>query len=216
MASPTSSGTFTMGIVDDDALALRSLREIVADRIPEGRILWTETSGQAAVEHCASDQFKPDIVLVDMTLGGLRGVDVCRQIRMRSDAIALLAMATFLMKGYREATVRAGVQGLIGKGDEDVIVRSIRIVAGGGVLDDDFDTVAKAHARVVNGGGIDYLTPRETEVITLLSSGLTDAEISNALNVDRATVRKHMQAVRRKLRVDTAIQAVVAWLRTRD
>lgn len=211
---PATPRPFTMGIVNADALAMRTLREIIADMVAEAHVLWTESSGREAVEHCLRDHRKPDLVLIDLLLQGLKGADTCLLIRRKSARIKLLATQTFPMGDSRSIAIRAGAQGLVCKDDDGVIVGALRTVASGGVMPG-FPTAEEAHHRAVERLGMadGRLTVKEMEILDLMVDDVASAGICASLGITPGTLRRHLQSIRGKLHAGNNVQAVLTWLK---
>lgn len=208
-----TAARFTMGIVNADALSMRSLREIMLDLVPEAHILWTERDGREAVKHCIADRIKPDLVLIDLLLYGLQCGDACLLIRRRSASIKLLIMQTFPMADSRSMAARAGAQGLIGKDDDAAIANALKTVAADGTMPG-FPTAEEAHRRIMErlGTADNRLTVREMEIMGFMADGASNEAVCASLGIGSATLRRHLQDIRIKLHARTNVQAVLTWL----
>ena len=191
-----------MGIVNADALSMRSLREIMLDLVPEAHILWTERDGREAVRHCLADRIKPDLVLIDLLLYGLQCSDAC-----------LLIMQTFPMADSRSMAARAGAQGLIGKDDDASTANALKTVAADGTMPG-FPTAEEAHRRIMErlGTADNRLTVREMEIMGFMADGASNEAVCASLGIGSATLRRHLQDIRIKLHARTNVQAVLTWL----
>ncbi|KAA8819548.1 response regulator transcription factor [Bifidobacterium vespertilionis] len=215
-AMATASTPFTIGVASADTLALRMLRIILLDRIPEATLLWCETTGRAAVEHCAKDARKPDLVLINLVLRGLQGLNSCRLIRRGSSRIKLLVMQTVPDAHARDKAIRAGVQGLVGKDDDTVLVNAIRSIAAGGTMDG-FDTAPHAHDALVGqlgqhrGQHRGQLTKREMEIMDMIAANMPAETICATLGISPETLRSHRRNIRNKMHAANDAQAVIDW-----
>lgn len=191
-----------MGIVNADALSMRSLREIMLDLVPEAHILWTERDGREAVKHCIADRIKPDLVLIDLLLYGLQCGDAC-----------LLIMQTFPMADSRSMAARACAQGLIGKDDDAAIANALKTVAADGTMPG-FPTAEEAHRRIMErlGTADNRLTVREMEIMGFMADGASNEAVCASLGIGSATLRRHLQDIRIKLHARTNVQAMLTWL----
>lgn len=211
-AMATAPASFTIGVASADTLALRMLRIILLDRIPEATLLWCETTGRAAVEHCAKDARKPDLVLINLVLRGLQGLNSCRLIRRGSSRIKLLVMQTVPDAHARDKAIRAGVQGLVGKDDDTVLVNAIRSIAAGGTMDG-FDTAPHAHDALAGqlGQHRGQLTKREMEIMDMIAANMPAETICATLGISPETLRSHRRNIRNKMHAANDAQAVIDW-----
>lgn len=201
-----------IAIVDNDPRSLQSLCETVNQRCPQATVLWTQTDGTQTIRHCLNPDTTPDLLMLDLSLEGLQGADVCRRIRQRNDRLPILAMTSFSLQRYSEAMRMAGAQGLVSKNDDDKLVQAITELLDGRVQRG-YESTRISHIRLINEpSATDRLTPREAEIITLLADdGLQYQQIAAIFHLSEATVRKHMQNIMKKLNVRTNYQAVSIW-----
>lgn len=204
-----------LGIVDNDPLSLAALAELVRREIDFASLSWTTTNAQQALGHLKVIDDIPDILLVDMSLEGISGPSLCRRIRMDNGQIRILAITSFSLSTYRDKACEAGVQGLVSKNDEAMLIESIRLIQHSQVMEG-FETPALAHARLRHTQPMRLLTRREEEIIDLIAQrGMMDREVGHELGIAEATVRKHMHNIMGKLGARTARQAVAIWLSER-
>lgn len=207
--------TFSVGLVDNDAMSLKSLETIVHERLPRVRLLWAQTDGIEAVRLCRDTETRPDVVLMDMSMETLPGAVACRQIRRCDGTVKLLAITCYATKVFVESVVRAGAQGISTKNDENELVAATLAVADGGTYGEGrFESAESAHARLSSqiGENDDVLSVRESEVMNLIAQGMLDEDIASQLGVGVATVRKHAQTASRKMGVHNRVQAMLAWI----
>lgn len=209
-----STGAFTVGIADNDALSLRSLERIIAERIPEAAVLWTVQDGAQSVIYATNRTTQPDVMMVDMSMESMPGLTICRRVRRATNEVPLLAITSFTLDLYAEDAGRCGAQGIASKNDENDLVRGLNAVVDGGTYGDGgFETAAMAHYRLEYEPATlrDTLTTRETQTMDLLAEGLDDEVIAKRLQIGRDTVRKHLQTAMHKLGVNTRWQALLRW-----
>ncbi|MBW3089640.1 response regulator transcription factor [Bifidobacterium miconisargentati] len=120
-------GHITIALVDNDAMALMALRSLLAR---EGfTVLWTAQLGAAAIQRCIRAQDRPDVLLVDMALTDMTGVDVCRAVRRWAPELPMLGMTAYDPAVYRDAACESGAADVISKDDIAAITRMIRRLA---------------------------------------------------------------------------------------
>lgn len=203
---------FTVGIVDNDVLSLRSLEQVVGERVPLAKVLWSTHDGARAVALALDGDARPDVAMVDMSMEPLSGLTVCRRIRRGADAVGLLAITSFPLNAYARDAGNAGAQGIASKNDEDDLIAGLLAVVDGGTYGGDaFESAELSHYRLSQESSLGLLSLREEQVMGLLGDGLGDEDIARELGVGRDTVRKHVQTAMRKLGAHTRWQALVRW-----
>jgi DNA-binding NarL/FixJ family response regulator len=202
------------------------VRLVVVDDHPTFRIgmaaLLSEIVGFDVVGEAASQEqavqvvldVRPDVVIMDLDLGGGSGVDATREILRHAPGTGILVVT---MSGDDHAVftaMRAGARGYLLKGAEPAdIERSIRAVAAGGVtLGPEVAEVAVSYltgARTATGGPFQELTEREREVLELVARGYDNTAIAQALVLTPKTVRNYVYAIFTKLDVNDRAALVV-------
>ncbi|MER6586283.1 response regulator transcription factor [Micromonospora chalcea] len=205
-------------LVDDQHLVRTGFRVIleVEDDI---EVVGEAADGQRAVSMASA--LRPDVVLMDVEMPVLDGLEATRRITGDSTpgGPAVLILTTFDRDDYLFAALRAGASGfLLKNGTPEDLVEAVRVVARGEGL------IAPALTRRVistfaRPGGAPPdprhdaatadLTPREREVLELIASGASNAEIADVLRVGEATVKTHVSRVLAKLGLRDRVQAVV-------
>ncbi|MBT1170819.1 response regulator transcription factor [Bifidobacterium sp. SO4] len=121
------NGHITIALVDNDAMALMALRSLLAR---EGfAVLWTAQLGAAAIQRCIRVQDRPDVLLVDMALTDMTGIDVCRAVRRWAPELPMFGMTAYDPAVYRDAACEAGATDVISKDAIAAITRMIRRLA---------------------------------------------------------------------------------------
>ncbi|OZG62545.1 LuxR family transcriptional regulator [Bifidobacterium lemurum] len=205
--------SYRIALLDNDRRALLSLQELVEQHLAPSQVIWTAERGEDAIGRCCDARQTPDLLVVDMSLEGLQGSSVCRRIRAQSTRPAILGITSFSLNWYRQKASVCGMQGLIGKSDDQEIAQAMRVVAAGGALPG-FDTAQMAHLRLKNDHSLNLLlTMREEEIISLSAErGMSNQEIGDLLGIADATVRKHMQHIVAKLNANSVRHASAIWL----
>jgi DNA-binding NarL/FixJ family response regulator len=174
--------------------------------------------GEAADGHEALElagQLRPDVLLLDLKLPGLDGVEVLAQLPGRSAATRALVLTSAADQGRVTLALRAGAAGFLYKDvDPDALVRAIRSVHDGHtLLAQEAAALLSARQPGQEGRGIDSLTSREREVLALLADGRSNREIARSLGVSEKTVKTHVSSVLAKLGVEDRTQAAVLAVR---
>jgi DNA-binding NarL/FixJ family response regulator len=207
-------------IVDDDVPTRVGLRTIL-DGEPGIAVVGEAADGRRAYE--LAEELTPDVVLMDVRMRPLDGVEATRQItRSRdgseSDRPRVIVLTTFDHDEYVFGALRAGASGfLLKRIRAEELVEAIRVVADGEALLTpevtrrlvaDFTSRGDVPTRAVEG--MDRLTAREREVLVLVACGLSNREIASWLTVSLETVKSHVKRMFTKLGVRDRAQAVVA------
>jgi DNA-binding NarL/FixJ family response regulator len=202
-------------IADDQALVRMGLRKIFETE-PEMKVAGEAADGRLAVAE--SRRLRPDVILMDIRMPVLDGIEATRQITADRPAARVVILTTFGLDTYVYESLRAGASGFMLKdAPPEEITAAVRIVAGGEAL------LAPAVTRVVieefarrppgrplaEPPSLALLTPREREVFTLLTRGLSNPEICHALVISEATAKTHVARILQKLDLRDRVQAVI-------
>ena len=206
-------------LVDDEPLLRLGFR-LVLESQPDMSVVGEAGDGAAALRQVA--EHDPDVVLMDVRMPGLDGIDATRRIVRDHGRSRVLILTTFDLDEYAFAGLRAGASGFLLKNvpPEDLL-SAIRAVASGDAVVAPSVTRRlldqMAHHLPDPRAGVDAdldlqlsrLTDREREVLLLLAQGLSNAEIAETLTVSEATVKTHVGRVLNKLDLRDRVQAVV-------
>lgn len=200
-------------VVDDQALMRTGFRMILESADIEV-IAEAENGVEAVATVAATD---PDVVLMDIRMPELDGVEATRRITESGSTARVLILTTFDLDEYVYRALRAGAGGFLLKDTPpEKLIDAVRVVAAGEALLAPSVTrrLVEEFAATTNDAvavtGLDELTERETEVLRAMARGLSNAEIAEALYVGETTVKTHVGRVLMKLGVRDRVQAVVA------
>ena len=202
-------------IADDQALVRVGLRKILESE-PETEVVGEASDGEDAI--AAAGRLRPDLVLMDIRMPVLDGIEATRRIVAAQPATRVLILTTFGLDSYVYDALRAGASGFMLKdAPPEEIVGAVRIVASGEALLAPAVTrsVIEEFARQRPGSpreppaAVAELTPREREVLDLLARGLSNPEICERLVITEATTKTHVAHILQKLALRDRVQAVI-------
>ena len=197
-------------LADDQALVRAGFR-LILDAEPDVEVVAEAGDGEEAVARAV--ETRPDLVLMDVRMPKLDGLEATRQLLARLDATRILILTTFDLDEYVVDAFRAGASGFLLKtAPPQQLIAAIHTVHDGDALLAPASTrrLIEQFARPPDGAAaLVELTAREQEVIRLLARGLTNAEIAEELVVEPSTVKSHVASLLTKLGLRDRVQAVV-------
>jgi len=203
-------------LVDDQQLVRKGLQLILTPA--DGFEIIAEAEDGAAALQLA-DRLRPDVVLMDIRMKGMDGVEATRRLRARGESPPVLVLTTFDDDEVLSASLRAGAAGFILKdAPSDDIIRATRVVAEGGAWLDPSITGRVLAAYRAGGQSssspetrrlLAGLTARELEVLRLIGRGLSNDEVAQRLVIGEATVKSHVGHILDKLGLRDRSAAIV-------
>lgn len=200
-------------LVDDQELMRVGFRMVLGAQ-EDMEIVGEAGDGRAAIE--LAEQLRPDVVLMDVRMPILDGVEATRVITEKGTS-KVLVMTTFDLDEYALSALRNGASGFLLKDTPPAqLVSALRSVASGDAVVSPSVTRRLLDRFLGPGGGeprdaavLDALTEREREVLVLIAQGLSNTEIARKLFLSEATVKTHVGRVLAKLELRDRVQAVV-------
>lgn len=201
-------------IVDDHELIRRGMR-MVLDAADDMHVVGEAASGAEAV-HMA-DQLAPDVILMDIRMPEMDGIEATRRIVRSAPSSRVLVLTTFDLDEYAFGSLRAGASGFLLKNTPPVqLMDAIRAVAAGDALVSPRVTramldlfAAQLPRETEPDAKVGALTDREQEVLLAIAKGLSNAEIGESLFVSESTVKTHVGRILQKLDLRDRVQAVI-------
>jgi DNA-binding NarL/FixJ family response regulator len=206
-----SDRTIRILIADDHPVFRFGLRALLESQ-PDMVVVAEVDSGEAAVQMAQSLQ--PDVVLMDVSMLGLNGVEATQQITATAPDTAILMITMFDDETVFSA-MQAGARGYLLKGAQgEETLRAVRAVANGEVI---FSSGVAQHMMAYFARGTKTaanapfpdLTPREREILELLAQGLTNTAIAEKLGLSPKTIRNQVSNIFSKLQVATRSEAII-------
>lgn len=204
-------------VVADDQAVVREGLVTLLDLLPDVEVVGAAADGQQAV--ALVEQLSPDVVLMDLRMPGMDGVEATRQIRERHSVTAVVVLTTYADDTSVVAALQAGALGYLTKdtGRDDIARALHSAVAGQAVLDPAARAGLLAATAAQPGAAQlapepdplpDGLTPREAEVLRLIAAGLSNSLIAERLMISESTVKSHINHLFAKIGVTDRAQAV--------
>jgi two-component system response regulator NreC len=203
--------TIRLLLVDDHAVVRSGLR-MMLDNEPDAEIVGEASSAAEAIE--AAVRLKPNVILMDIGLPDLSGIDATREIKKRIPEVSIVALTIHEDEEYFFKMLEAGASGYVPKrAAPEELLTAIRVAAAGQVYL--YPSLAKLLVRDYLDGGraaaeqaSSDLTDREQEVLTYLAEGASNEEIASSLVISPKTVARHRENIMRKLNLHSRAELV--------
>ena len=204
-------------ICDDQIMVREGLRTILTNADAEIEIVGLASNGAEALDLIPA--VKPDVVLMDLKMPGMNGVQATQHIQNDHPDVHVLVLTTYDADEWVFDAIRAGADGYMLKdADQTSLIAAIHETAAGhtpvdpGVAGKLFDHVVQ-HITQKDNALADKLSPRELELVSLLAQGFSNSEIAARMFLSEGTVRNYLSTVFSKLGVSDRTQAAVLALK---
>jgi DNA-binding NarL/FixJ family response regulator len=204
--------TIRVLVADDQSMVRAGFRMLLTGE-EDIEVVAEASNGLEAVEKAA--RFRPTVVLMDIRMPELDGLEATRRILADDDAARVLILTTFDLEEYIYEALRAGASGFVLKDDPpEQLIAAIRTVAAGDALLSPAVTtrVIEQFTRIPRftpPKELQELSARERDVLRLIARGLSNGEIAHELYISETTVKTHVTHILRKLGLRDRVQAVV-------
>jgi NarL family two-component system response regulator LiaR len=213
-AKAPATDTIRVLVADDHAIVRKGIRALLATE-PGIEIVGEARDGQEAI--CQAHSAQPDVILMDLVMPGIDGLEATRRILARQPEARILVLTSFAGDDKVFPAIRAGASGYLLKdsGPEELARAIQQVFRGESSL---HPSIARKVLRELSGPpgrtpDADQLTQREVEVLKLVAHGQSNREISAALTISEATVRTHVSNILAKLNLSSRTQAALYALR---
>jgi DNA-binding NarL/FixJ family response regulator len=203
-------------IVDDHAVVRVGLKTILGDN-PRICVVGEAATGEECLRRAV--ELTPDVVILDLRLGDLPGIEVCRKLKALPHRPGVLVLTSFADDQLVLSTIQAGADGYLLKDlDEiDLAVAILHVAGGGSFLDPVITGILMSASRTDSGGQgaakrLSHLSPQEERVLRLIAAGRTNKEVGTEMNLADGTVRNYLSSVFTKLGVQNRTEAAAIWL----
>lgn len=186
-------------LLADDHSVVRKGFGLILETQPDLEVVGEANNGREAVE--LADQLQPDVVVIDVSMPELNGIEATRRIGEACSRTRVLAVSMHRDAVYVREILRAGARGyLVKDADDDAFLDAVRAVARGeGYLSPSVSDAVLTDYRKHVTNPLDLLTSREREVLQLIAEGQTNKEIANLLKLSVYTVEAHRGKIMEKL-----------------
>ena len=193
-------------IVDDHEVVREGLR-LSLSRAPHIRVIGEATDGAGAV--ALAERRRPDVVIMDVRMPGMDGLEATRLLSERAPEVAVLIFTAYSERSLLTRGLESGAKGYILKeASHQTLLRAIeKVVAGESYVD------PALMPAFLGGRGDELLTAREREILQLLADGMSNADVAARLYISQETVKSHVRHILAKLEADTRTHAVAIALR---
>jgi DNA-binding NarL/FixJ family response regulator len=193
-------------VVDDHPIVRDGLVGVLEDQ-PDFEVIGSVGSAEDALNFVTDNA--PDVVLLDLEMSGMSGIEAIPHLLLQSPNLSILIFTAYDTDERVLGAIKAGAKGYLLKGaSADEIAKAIRILGGGGSYLEP-RVAAKVMAEIGSPRSQRaLLSPREAEILRLVSDGLPNKQIASSLGITERTVRFHMTSIFAKLGADNRAQAV--------
>jgi two-component system, NarL family, response regulator len=202
----TDSAKIRIMIIDDHPVVRAGLESMLSTQ-PDMEVMASASSGLEAL--ALLETIIPDVILMDLRMSGMSGLDAIRAINLRPDPPRILVLTSFNAEEDIYQSVEAGAQGYILKDTpQNRLLEAIHLVYAKKRY-----FPADIAARLIERMARSNLTPREHQVLQLVAKGLTNKEIGRALGISDNTARNHVNSIIEKLEVSDRTEAATIAIR---
>jgi DNA-binding NarL/FixJ family response regulator len=200
-------GEITCLIVDDHEVVREGLR-LALSRSTQVRVVGEASDGESAV--ALVERRRPDVVLMDIRMPGMDGLDATRMIVEREPGTAVIIFTAYSERALLARGLESGARGyLLKEAPHDTLLRAIEKVASG----ESFVDPALMPSVLAAKDREELLTAREREILKLLADGMSNSDVAAKLFISQETVKSHVRHILTKLEADTRTHAVAIALR---
>ena len=200
-------------LIVDDHEVVRDGLSVMMERQEDFSVVGEAKNGQEAIERTRA--LRPDVILMDLRMPEMDGVEAMRQIRAEDDAVKFIVLTTYDTDEYIFDAIEAGAKGyLLKDASREDLFKAVRTVNQGesliepGVVSKVLDRLTQLSRRGAQGADYAILSEREVEVLRLMANGSANKQIAAELSITESTVKTHVANIFQKLEVSHRTEAV--------
>ena len=202
-----------VGVAEDHPIARRGLIQLF-ESTDDILVVGEASDGETAIELADAPSGEPDVILIDVRMPGIGGIEATRRLALLHPDVGVVILTAYDDPFSVTEALRAGARAFVLKSAEgDEILETVRMVARGHVVFDSSVWSALSQEEDEGTNGKVQLSPREREVLLLLSRGLANRDIGEELGVSIETVKTHIERLYKRLAVNSRTDAVAKALR---
>lgn len=197
-------------LLADDHKIIRDGLKALLEKVPEMEVVGEAENGRQAVD--LARRLNPHVVIMDISMPELNGIDATRQIHEESPNIRVIALSMYFDRRYVAGMLKAGVSGYLLKNcASEELIKAVKEVLNNKTFMSPriADMVVKDYAHLLSANEsspLDLLTAREREVLQLIAEGVKTHDIATRLNVSIKTISTHRQQIMQKLHMDSVAE----------
>jgi DNA-binding NarL/FixJ family response regulator len=203
----SQSKRITVLLVDDHAVVREGYRRLLER---DHRLAVVGEAASAAEAMRLDADLKPDVIVLDIALPGVSGIEILRRVLSRRPEACVLMFSMYQDGIYATRAINSGARGFVSKSSApDLLVEAVRSVAAGQrYLSPDVETAMSKQSSSANQL-VETLSPRELEVLRMLTQGFGVEEIGERLGLSPKTAANHQSSIKQKLGADSALQLML-------
>lgn len=207
-------------IVDDDSIVCQSLQTILT-ATGTADVIWTANDGKTALrQYFASPSSRPDVLLIDIQMPRINGLDTAQTILAQDPAARILFLTTFADRAYIAQAIDLGAKGYLIKQDVSSVGPALHAVMAGQIVlgADVLDKLARHDDTTISHDTdpqvFDILSERDRAIASLVAKGLDNRDIATTLYLSEGTVRNRISSMLDKLGLTNRTQLAILWINT--
>ena len=202
--------TIKVALVDDQQLVRQGIAGLLSlsDNI---NVAWQAENGEEALAQLSNE--RPDVLLVDIRMPKINGIELVRQLRGRGDSLPILMLTTFDDSELFLQSLQAGANGFLLKDVSlDKLVNAVETLAGGGFIAEPL-VMSQFDSGLNEQPAIEPLSAKESQILKLMAGGFSNKEIAASIFLAEGTVKNHVSAILAKLHTRDRTRAVLTAIR---
>jgi DNA-binding NarL/FixJ family response regulator len=196
----------SVGVLDNDPLALRMMNAVLHTN-GNIKLVWLERNPTLAMQSCLVESTRPGVLVLDMALDGISGIQVCAELRQVVNSVRVIGVTAYRPEVYMADALACGMETVVSKMRMDDLITAI--------LREEMRPREPDRERKISEEGLPTLSPRELEVLRCFSDGLDSGETMKRLNIGRSTLASYEHRAFDKLGAHNRVEAVAICIRSR-